>query len=54
VKIPTSLGFIVKTITVFSNQESISLKYDFAGGERPHGTIHAGDNTLLLLRALEV
>ena len=47
VKIPTRLGVTVKTITVFSNKESISLKYDFPVWERPHGTIHAGDITLL-------
>lgn len=47
VKIPTRLGEIVKSITVSISQESIALKYEFPGWERPKGSIRAGTITLL-------
>lgn len=47
VKIPTRLGVIVKSIIVYSSQESLGLKYEFPGWERPLGTIRAGTITLL-------
>ena len=46
-QIETSLGLMLKTLSFDDSNQSLSLRYDFPGWERPFGVVRLGNFTLI-------